>query len=86
MFILNNKLIIFKKCFYDKLGEEGMMEQYTTTSGDQIVVQAANGQVQQQVRANVNRLLFNQLLLIWKKYTECGFYLFFDAFLNLSKL
>ncbi len=55
------------------------MEQYTTTSGDQIVVQAANGQIQQ-VRANVNRLLFNQLLLIWKKHIECGFYLFFNAF------
>ncbi len=54
------------------------MEQYTTTSGDQIVVQAANGQIQQ-VRANVNRLLFNQLLLIWKKHIECGFYLFFNA-------
>lgn len=40
--------------FYDKLGEEGEMEQYTATaSGDQIVVQAANGQIQQQVRANV---------------------------------
>lgn len=36
------------------------MEQYTATTGDQIVVQAANGQIQQQVRANVNRLLFNQ--------------------------
>lgn len=44
------------------------MEQYTTTtSGDQIMVHTANGQIQQQVRANVNRLLFNQLLLIWKK-------------------
>uniref|UniRef100_A0A8C1D1F2 Nuclear transcription factor Y subunit n=2 Tax=Cyprinus carpio TaxID=7962 RepID=A0A8C1D1F2_CYPCA len=32
-------------------GEEGKMEQYTTTtSGDQIVVQAANGQIQQQVQ------------------------------------
>lgn len=58
--------IFFFLLFYDKLDEEGMMEQYTTTSGDQIVVQAANGQIQQ-VRANVNRLLFNQLLLVWKK-------------------
>ncbi len=48
-----------------------MMEQYTTTSGDQIVVQAANGQIQQ-VRANVNRLLFNQLLLIWKNTLSVG--------------
>ncbi|KAG1933123.1 nuclear transcription factor Y subunit alpha [Pimephales promelas] len=31
-------------------GEEGEMEQYTTTTGDQIVVQAANGQIQQQVQ------------------------------------
>ncbi|XP_058640340.1 nuclear transcription factor Y, alpha, like isoform X6 [Onychostoma macrolepis] len=32
-------------------GEEGKMEQYTaTTSGDQIVVQTANGQIQQQVQ------------------------------------
>ncbi|XP_052419022.1 nuclear transcription factor Y, alpha, like isoform X10 [Carassius gibelio] len=32
-------------------GEEGEMEQYTaTTSGDQIVVHAANGQIQQQVQ------------------------------------
>ncbi|XP_016136573.1 nuclear transcription factor Y subunit alpha-like isoform X2 [Sinocyclocheilus grahami] len=32
-------------------GDEGNMEQYTTTtSGDQIVVQAANGQIQQQVQ------------------------------------
>ncbi|KAK2898576.1 hypothetical protein Q8A67_009994 [Cirrhinus molitorella] len=32
-------------------GKEGKMEQYTaTTSGDQIVVQAANGQIQQQVQ------------------------------------
>lgn len=29
------------------------MEQYTTTSGDQIVVQAANGQIQQQVRCDL---------------------------------
>lgn len=53
--------------FYYKLGEEEKMEQYTA-SGDQIVVQAANGQIQQQVRgANVNKLLFNQSLLPWKK-------------------
>ncbi|XP_056629306.1 nuclear transcription factor Y, alpha, like isoform X6 [Triplophysa dalaica] len=31
-------------------GEEGKMEQYTTTSGDQIVVQTSNGQLQQQVQ------------------------------------
>ncbi|ROL49200.1 Nuclear transcription factor Y subunit alpha [Anabarilius grahami] len=31
-------------------GEEGKMEQYTATTGDQIVVQAANGQIQQQVQ------------------------------------
>ncbi|XP_018963890.1 nuclear transcription factor Y subunit alpha-like isoform X3 [Cyprinus carpio] len=35
-------------------GEEGKMEQYTTTtSGDQIVVQAANGQIQQQAQGTV---------------------------------
>ncbi|XP_058640338.1 nuclear transcription factor Y, alpha, like isoform X4 [Onychostoma macrolepis] len=35
-------------------GEEGKMEQYTaTTSGDQIVVQTANGQIQQQAQGTV---------------------------------
>ncbi|KAL1269900.1 hypothetical protein QQF64_032189 [Cirrhinus molitorella] len=35
-------------------GKEGKMEQYTaTTSGDQIVVQAANGQIQQQAQGTV---------------------------------
>ncbi|KAI7797835.1 putative nuclear transcription factor Y subunit alpha-like, partial [Triplophysa rosa] len=33
--------------------EEGKMEQYTTTSGDQIVVQAANGQLQQQAQGTI---------------------------------
>lgn len=61
------------------------MEQYTT--GDQIVVQAANGQIQQQVRANVNRLLFNHWLLLWKKDHDFVFDLSPpNAFLNLSKL
>lgn len=68
------------------------MEQYTaTTSGDQIVVQAANGQIQQQVRANVNRLLFNQLPLLWKKKIKKNtmsvvFICFSVHFKNLSKL
>jgi len=53
-------IYLFILCGCDKLGEEGEMEQYTTTTGDQIVVQAANGQIQQQVRVNVNSLLFNQ--------------------------
>ncbi|XP_048065840.1 nuclear transcription factor Y, alpha, like isoform X6 [Megalobrama amblycephala] len=34
-------------------GEEGKMEQYTATTGDQIVVQAANGQIQQQAQGTV---------------------------------
>ncbi|XP_056629302.1 nuclear transcription factor Y, alpha, like isoform X2 [Triplophysa dalaica] len=34
-------------------GEEGKMEQYTTTSGDQIVVQTSNGQLQQQAQGTV---------------------------------
>jgi len=67
--VLNNKyetpctsfIYLFILCgCCDKLGEEGEMEQYTTTTGDQIVVQAANGQIQQQVRVNVNSLLYNQ--------------------------
>ncbi len=59
------------------------MEQYTaTTSGDQIMVHTANGQIQQQVRANVNRLVtFNM-----EKNTLSVFYLFSHTFLNVSKL